>query len=187
MDPEHRGDILANTKTDVFNELKENLRPEFLNRIDNTIMFLPLTKGEIKQILRLLLRKVEKMLARQNLSIKLSENAMNHLADLGYDPQFGARPMKRVLQREVTDELAKHILASEFLAGDTIYIDAKKGVLTFGKEPFSGDTSYESKEEKKEEPKKPRRRRSKSSKEKDIEALKKATKDVEDAVKEIKK
>jgi ATP-dependent Clp protease ATP-binding subunit ClpB len=187
MDPEHREDILANTKTEVFNELKENLRPEFLNRIDNTIMFLPLTKGEIKQILRLLLRKVEKMLARQNLSIKLSENAMNHLADLGYDPQFGARPMKRVLQREVTDELAKHILASEFLAGDTIYIDTDSAGLTFGKEPFSGDTSYESKEEKEEEPKKTRRRRSKSSKEKDIEALKKATKDVEDAVKEIKK
>ncbi|MFT4759304.1 MAG: ATP-dependent Clp protease ATP-binding subunit ClpB [Paraglaciecola sp.] len=188
MDPEHREDILANTKTAVFNELKENLRPEFLNRIDNTIMFLPLTKEEIKQILRLLLRKVEKMLAKQSLHIKLSENAMSHLADLGYDPQFGARPMKRVLQREVTDELAKHILASEFLAGDTIYIDAKNGTLTFDKEPFSGDTSYESKEKEEEEPKKPRRRaRSKSSKEQDIESLKKATKDVEDAVKDLKK
>jgi ATP-dependent Clp protease ATP-binding subunit ClpB len=128
-------EIIDATKEEVFDQLKEELRPEFLNRIDEQIMFLPLTKEEIKQILRLLLRKVDKMLARQGMLLRLSETAADWLADLGYDPQFGARPMKRVLQKEVVNELSKLVLSGEFGAGDTIYVEVEGDELSFNKQP----------------------------------------------------
>jgi ATP-dependent Clp protease ATP-binding subunit ClpB len=126
-----KDEIIDATKEEVFDLLKDELRPEFLNRIDEQIMFLPLTKEEIKQILKLLLRKVDKMLARQGMVLKLDDAAADLLADLGYDPQFGARPMKRVLQREVVNELSKLVLAGDFSAGDTIYVEVEKGELVF--------------------------------------------------------
>ncbi|MEM9885786.1 MAG: AAA family ATPase, partial [Bacteroidota bacterium] len=132
----HLVEILETTRGEVFDLLTESLRPEFLNRIDEKIMFLPLTKEEIKKILVLLLRSVEKMLAKQGIVLKVSERAKNLLADLGYDPQFGARPMKRVLQKEVVNEISKHVLAGEFGAGDTIYVHADYVGLTFKKEPW---------------------------------------------------
>jgi ATP-dependent Clp protease ATP-binding subunit ClpB len=134
----HRAEIIETTKVEVLDLLKQNLRPEFLNRIDEQIVFLPLTKAEIKQILQLQLRKVEKMLARQRIVIKMSDPAMNLLADLGYEPQFGARPMKRVLQKEVINELSRLVLSGTFGPGDTIYIHTDAKGLTFLKEPFPG-------------------------------------------------
>lgn len=134
----HRAEIIETTKVEVLDLLKQNLRPEFLNRIDEQIVFLPLTKAEIKQILQLQLRKVEKMLARQRIVIKMSDTAMNLLADLGYEPQFGARPMKRVLQKEVINELSRLVLAGTFGPGDTIYIHTDAKGLTFSKDPFPG-------------------------------------------------
>ncbi|MEM8528436.1 MAG: ATP-dependent chaperone ClpB [Bacteroidota bacterium] len=136
----HRTEILETTRGEVFDLLTENLRPEFLNRIDEKIMFLPLTKAEIKQILGLLLKSVDKMLAKQGIILKVSERAMNLLADLGYDPQFGARPMKRVLQKELVNEISKHILSGEFAAGDTIYVHEDYVGLTFKKEPWKENT-----------------------------------------------
>ncbi|MBV6652472.1 MAG: ATP-dependent chaperone ClpB, partial [Mameliella sp.] len=109
-------------------------RPEFLNRIDERIMFLPLTRDEIKQILYLLLKKVKKMLGEQEMSIELTPEAEDLLADMGYDPQFGARPMKRVLQKEVINELSKHVLAGTFVAGDTILVTVENDELVFGKQ-----------------------------------------------------
>ncbi len=134
--PEHRADIIATTKEEVFEYLKEELRPEFLNRIDERIMFTPLSLEEIKKIARLLLRKTEKMLARQGMMLKISERALDWLAERGYDPQFGARPMKRVLQADLADELSKDLIAGKFVAGDTIYTDLGKDELSFSKKPF---------------------------------------------------
>ncbi len=136
MEGEERDDIIAVTKELVFEALKENLRPEFLNRIDERIMFLPLSRDEIKQILRLLLRKTEKMLEQKGLIVKISERALDWLANRGYEPQFGARPMKRVLQRDLIDGLSKEIIADTFAFGDTVYIDLNPEGLTFSKEPF---------------------------------------------------
>jgi ATP-dependent Clp protease ATP-binding subunit ClpB len=133
---EKRQEIIEATRDEVFEELKQELRPEFLNRIDERIMFLPLTREEIKQILRLLLKKVDKMLAQQGMAQKMSRRAEDLLAELGYEPQFGARPMKRVLQKEFINELSKLILANEFTMGDTIYVDADGQRLSFSKEPF---------------------------------------------------
>jgi ATP-dependent Clp protease ATP-binding subunit ClpB len=127
-----RQEILDATKEEVFDLLKENLRPEFLNRIDEQIMFLPLTREEIHRILLLLLKKVEGMLERQGLRMELTEKALDHLSELGYDPQFGARPMKRVLQREVVNELSKRIIADEFNPGDIVLVDFDGKALTFG-------------------------------------------------------
>jgi ATP-dependent Clp protease ATP-binding subunit ClpB len=184
---QHRQDILDTTKEEVFDELKENLRPEFLNRIDEQIMFLPLTREEIKQILKLLLRKVEKLLARQSMVLKFSDEAMNLLAEMGYDPQFGARPLKRVLQREVTNELSKKVIGGDFNPGDTIYGDVEKGKLVFSKKLTEKSEVISETEEEKED-KKPRRRSRKvkaTNREKQLNDLKKATKDVVDSLKEI--
>ncbi|MCB9267507.1 MAG: type VI secretion system ATPase TssH, partial [Lewinellaceae bacterium] len=174
-----------------FDLLKEQLRPEFLNRIDEQIMFLPLTREEIKQIMRLLLRKVDKMLAQQSLVLRLSPAAEDLLADLGYDPQFGARPMKRVLQKEVINELSKLVLAGAFSAGDTIYVDEKKDELIFSKEPFKGAPAVPKKEkavaEKKEASKGKEDQKASDERKRQLEELEKATRDVEDAVKEVKK
>lgn len=124
-------EILESTKEEVFELLKDTLRPEFLNRIDERIMFLPLTREEIKQIMRLLMRKLESLLSKQGISIQLTPAVEDKLADMGYDPQFGARPMKRVLQRMLTDELSKYILAGTFKTGDTIVVDVEGDGLGF--------------------------------------------------------
>lgn len=129
-----RQEIVDATKQELFEMLKEELAPEFLNRIDERIVFTPLTKEEIKKILKLILRKTEKMLEKKSMTLKLTDGALNVLADLGYDPQFGARPLKRVLQRELINELSKKVIAGEFVAGDNIAVGIDKSKkLTFKK------------------------------------------------------
>lgn len=119
---EHHQDIFDTTKEEVFSHLKDTLRPEFLNRIDEQIMFLPLTKEEIKKIAYLMLKGVRKNLAAQDLKIEFTEAAMDLLAERGYDPQFGARPLKRVIQRDIVNHLAKEVLSGNYAAGETIYV-----------------------------------------------------------------
>jgi len=136
MGDKHRTEVLETTKAEVMNMLKENMRPEFLNRIDDQIMFLPLDKIEIYKVLDLLLKGTQKMLAKQGLLLKMSEKAKGFLTNLGYDPQYGARPLKRVLQKEVINELSRQILIGTFSFGDTIYIDANNKGLLFSKDPF---------------------------------------------------
>ena len=127
----HRADIIETTKLEVFDLLKDKLRPEFLNRIDEQIMFLPLTKGEIKKIAHILLKKTRKNMAHQELGIEFSDSAMDLIAELGYDPQFGARPLKRVIQKEIVNELSKQVLAGNYTAGETIYIGTDNKGFTF--------------------------------------------------------
>ena len=139
MGEKHRTEIIETTKAEVFNLLKENMRPEFLNRIDEQIMFLPLSKPEIKMVLDLIVLKIQKMLSKQGIALRISERAKDLLADLGYDPQFGARPMKRVMQKEIVNELSKMVLSGNFAPGDTVYVDTDaKGLLSFRKDPFQG-------------------------------------------------
>lgn len=193
---DHRAEIINTTKEEVFDHLKENLRPEFLNRIDEQIMFLPLSRKEIHSILKLLMRKVDKMLAKQGIIVKISDKALDLLADRGYDPQFGARPMKRVLQRDVINELSKEVLSGKFSAGDTIYIDSDKKGLTFSKDPFDGAVVEEkapTEEEKAEEAAAAKAKeeaeeaKRKEHRKKQLEELQKATQDVMDAAAEVKK
>lgn len=179
---DHRKDIVETTKEEVFELLKEHLRPEFLNRIDERIMFQPLTKEEIKKIARLLLRKVEKNLAYQELKIVLTEDALDLLAELGYDPQFGARPLKRVIEKELVNELSRQVLSGAFTAGETIYVDAQEGKLVFQETPFPEKDETEKEKNTEEIAAKKRRRRRK----KQVDDLEKATKDVEQATQAVK-
>ena len=169
---DHRADIIETTKLEVFDVLKQQLRPEFLNRIDDQIMFQPLTKAEIKKIAFLILKKTKKNLAQSEMGIEFSDSAMNLIAELGYDPQFGARPLKRVIQKEIINELSKQVLSGTFSAGDTIYIGTDAKGFTFTEKP--NDSTAKPTLEKK--PKKTK-----------AEKLQKAADDVKDAVDDIEK
>jgi len=178
----HKTEIIETTKMEVFDLLKENMRPEFLNRIDDKIMFLPLSKPEIKQIARLQLKSIKKNLAKQSLDIELSENALNLLVDLGYDPQFGARPLKRVIQGDIIDELAKFLLSGTFSPGDTILVDTDIKGFTFKSKLNPNGTVHHSAMDSVDTDLK-----NKNSRDKNIDKLNKATKDVEDAANNIKR
>ena len=118
-------------KVDVLGLLKQTVRPEFLNRIDDIILFTPLSKADITQIVSLQLRGVIKMLDKQNITLDATDEAIAHLAERGFDPQFGARPVKRVIQREVLNELSKEILAGKVSAESIILLDSFDGKLVF--------------------------------------------------------
>lgn len=127
----NRDEVLDETRQRVMDMLKQTIRPEFLNRIDETIMFLPLTKQEIAEVVRLQMRSVHRMLTEQGFKIDVSDEAIDLLADLGYDPEFGARPVKRAIQRYVLNDLSKKILADEVSRDKPILIDALDGKLVF--------------------------------------------------------
>ena len=127
----NRDEVLDETRQRVMDMLKQTIRPEFLNRIDETIMFLPLTKEQIAEVVRLQMRSVGRMLAEQGFKIDVSDEAISLLADLGYDPEFGARPVKRAIQRYVLNDLSKKILAEEVNRDKPILINALDGKLVF--------------------------------------------------------
>ena len=131
VNEKQRQDIIEETKKDVLTILKDNLRPEFLNRIDETIVFHPLSKTDVRAILNILVRGVNEMLKKQELFIYPSDAAFDFLATQGYDPQFGARPLKRTLQKELVNELSKQILMGKFQKGDKIVADARSGKIVF--------------------------------------------------------
>ena len=133
IDAKKRDEVLDTTKMEVFELLKQTMRPEFLNRIDETIMFLPLTKDEVERILLIQMKGINKLLKLQELTLTLKKSAIDLLVDLGYDPQFGARPLKRVMQKELINELSKLILKGEFIAGDTIEVEGTNIGLKFHK------------------------------------------------------
>lgn len=110
-------------KTEVLGLLKQSVRPEFLNRIDDIVMFTPLSEENIKSIVNLQLNLVKKMLDKQGITIDATEEAINFLARIGYDPQFGARPVKRVIQKQVLNKLSKEILAEKVKTDSVILID----------------------------------------------------------------
>jgi ATP-dependent Clp protease ATP-binding subunit ClpB len=115
----------------AFELLKKTIRPEFLNRIDDTIMFLPLGRDEIQKVVKLQFNRIVERLAVQNISLEISDSAINWLASIGYDPHFGARPVKRALQQYVLNELSKQLLAGKVDAGNSIKIDTVEDELIF--------------------------------------------------------
>ena len=116
--------IVEETKREVMNMLKQNIRPEFLNRIDETIMFLPLTEPEIKQIVTLQINGVRKMLQDNGVELQLTDRATNFLATAGFDPEFGARPVKRAIQHYLLNDLSKKLLSGEVDRNRPITVDA---------------------------------------------------------------
>ncbi|GGA85712.1 chaperone protein ClpB [Flavobacterium palustre] len=129
-----KGGIEAATeaaKTEVLGLLKQTVRPEFINRIDEIVMFTPLTNANIAQIVGLQLKSVTKMLAQQGITMDATPEAIAYLSEKGFDPQFGARPVKRVIQREVMNQLSKEILAGKITTDSIILLDAFDGQLVF--------------------------------------------------------
>ena len=118
-------------KEEVLQLLKQTVRPEFINRIDDIVMFAPLTEADIRQIVRLQLNSIIKLVARENIVLEATNEAIDYLAERGYDPQFGARPVKRVLQKEVMNALSKEILKGNIKAGSLILIDSFDNGLVF--------------------------------------------------------
>ena len=131
LNAQNRDTIISDTKQKVMEMLKKTIRPEFLNRIDETIMFLPLTKQEIAQVVTLQMNAVKKMLEPQGFTLNVTDAAIQYLADAGFDPEFGARPVKRAIQRLVLNDLSKKILAEEVSREKPIVIDANGAGLQF--------------------------------------------------------
>ena len=115
----------------VVDLVKKTVRPEFLNRIDETIMFTPLDKNEIRQIVSLQLNSIKKMLKENNIKIDFTEKAIDFIVNEGYDPQFGARPIKRTIQRYILNDLSKAILAQNISNEDLIVVDCENDSLVF--------------------------------------------------------
>ena len=130
---ESDGTISEEAKAEVNKLLKTSFRPEFLNRLDETVFFKPLTKTEIGQIVELLVGELRERLAEKQLYLTLTENAVDYIIDSGYDPVYGARPLKRYIQRVLETSLAKEILADKFAAGDKIEVSADANGLTVNK------------------------------------------------------
>jgi ATP-dependent Clp protease ATP-binding subunit ClpB len=119
----------------VMEAMRNSFRPEFLNRIDEVIIFHSLDKSELSQIVRLQVQRLSQRLADRKISLKLSDAAIDFLAEVGYDPVFGARPLKRAIQRELETQIAKAILRGEFTDGDTIFVDVENERLAFKRLP----------------------------------------------------
>jgi len=111
--------------------LRQTIRPEFLNRIDEIIMFTPLNKVEIKQIVNIQLKNLTRMLKEKDIQIEYTDDLIETLANKGFDPQFGARPVKRVIQKDVLNELSKEILSGKITAASHILLDAFDDKIVF--------------------------------------------------------
>ena len=131
MTDDNREETIETTKTQVIDMLKQTIRPEFLNRIDETIMFTPLNEKEIEEIVGLQIRSIQKMLERNGVIMEVTPAALKYLAEEGYDPEFGARPVKRVIHRLVLNRLSKDILAQKVDKEHPIIIDVKDDQLVF--------------------------------------------------------
>ncbi len=129
--PENRLQVTDDTKRQVLDMLKANIRPEFLNRIDEVIMFEPLSQNDIEQVVGIQLASIERMLAGNGITLQFTPAAISCIAHLGYDPEFGARPVKRVIQREVLNVLSKQLLAQNIHRTEPIVVDAEANRLVF--------------------------------------------------------
>lgn len=124
-------DVIEKTRDEVFDLMKQTIRPEFLNRIDEIVMFTPLTKDDVRQIVVLQLAQINRMLSENGMRLETTDKAIDWLADKGYDPLFGARPIKRTLQKYLVNELSKEILQGTVTRDTVIHVDANKDGLVF--------------------------------------------------------
>lgn len=131
----NREEIWNQTKEQVLSLMKRTIKPEFLNRVDEIIMFKALTQEEVKKIVENQLNGVQKMLEKSGIRISVTKKAVDYIANVGFDPQFGARPIKRVIQKSVLNELSKMILAEKVDKSATIVIDEKNSELVFRNKP----------------------------------------------------
>jgi len=132
------GSEQALIKIAVMAEVKANFRPEFVNRIDEIVVFQPLAKAQIARIARIQLKALEQRLGKLDIRLSVSEEALKVVAEAGFDPVYGARPLKRAIQQQIENPLAREILAGNYAAGDTIDVGATLGEITFAKADVKG-------------------------------------------------
>ncbi len=130
----NREEVMDKTRTEVIDLLRQTIRPEFLNRIDETILFQPLLKSEIKGIIRIQLENLQHLVAKNGINLQFSDYALDFLAENGFDPQFGARPLKRLIQKEIVNQLSKRILAGDIDRSVPVLVDVFDGVVVFRNE-----------------------------------------------------
>lgn len=140
INDDNRNEVLSSTRNELFELLKKTLRPEFLNRIDDVIMFTPLTRDNVASITKLQLHLLAKQLEKNGIKFEFTDECVEWLAQLGYDPQFGARPLKRVIQREVLNELSKQILAGKVKKDGVIILDCFDRKVVFRNQPKEPET-----------------------------------------------
>ena len=127
-------DVTEKAKVDVMNLLRETIRPEFLNRIDEIIMFHPLMRKEIRGIINIQLKNLVKLVGDNGIRLEFSDYAIDYLAENGYDPQYGARPLKRLIQKEIVNKLSKKILAADIDKNRPVLIDVFDNTVVFRNE-----------------------------------------------------
>ena len=137
----NKDEVVEKTKVEVMALLKQTIRPEFLNRIDEVIMFQPLMKKEIKGIIKIQLDDLRELVAKNGIELNFSEYALDYLAENGYDPQFGARPLKRLIQKEIVNKLSKRILASDIDKSAPVLVDVFDGTVVFRNEVLAQEIS----------------------------------------------
>ena len=130
----NKEDVVEKTKIDVINLLRQTIRPEFLNRIDEVIMFQPLMKKEIKGIIKIQLEGLKSMVAKNGIELQFTDYLLEYLAENGYDPQFGARPLKRLIQKEIINQLSKKILGGSIDKSKPVLVDVFDNLVVFRNE-----------------------------------------------------
>lgn len=145
----NKEEVVERTKVEVMNMLKQTIRPEFLNRIDDVIMFQPLMKKEIRGIINIQLNQLKDLLALNGIQLEFTDYAIDYLADNGYDPQFGARPLKRLIQKEIVNQLSKRILAGDIDRTSPVLVDVFDNTVVFRNEPVAAAEVKEEKKKKK--------------------------------------
>jgi ATP-dependent Clp protease ATP-binding subunit ClpB len=134
VNEENKEGVVEKTKLEVMELLRQTIRPEFLNRVDEVIMFQPLLKTEIKGIIRIQLDNLSKMLEKNGVDLRFTEYTMDYLAENGYDPQYGARPLKRLIQKSIVNPLSKKILAGDIDHSHPVLVDVFDGIVVFRNE-----------------------------------------------------
>jgi ATP-dependent Clp protease ATP-binding subunit ClpB len=130
----NKDEVVEKTKVEVIDQLRQTIRPEFLNRIDEIIMFQPLMKKEIKGIISIQLNGLKKLVAENGIDLQFSDYALDYLAENGYDPQFGARPLKRLIQKQIVNQLSKKILGGDIDRAVPVVVDVFDGTVVFRNE-----------------------------------------------------
>ncbi|HMG68137.1 MAG TPA: AAA family ATPase, partial [Chitinophagaceae bacterium] len=130
----NREEIVSKTRVDVMSLLRETIRPEFLNRVDEIILFQPLLKKEIREVVNIQLNSLKRLVAQTGIQLEFSDYALDFLAEQGFDPQFGARPLKRLIQKEIVNQLSRRILAGEIDKSQPVLVDVFDNTVVFRNE-----------------------------------------------------
>lgn len=141
INEKNKEEVVENTKREVLDLLRQTIRPEFLNRIDEVIMFQPLMRNDIREIIKIQLNDLKEQLAKSGITLEFTDYTLDYLAENGFDPQFGARPLKRLIQKQIVNQLSKKLLAGNIDKTKPVLVDVFDGMVVFRNEVTSQEAS----------------------------------------------